>query len=163
MVKISSKRPNEIWHKQEFVGGKSCQITALLNVNTAIWQVFELVENQTAWWEIGLFWRVFHHRGLLTGHIRHTAVGHHGLHGRLSTDRVSIALAWSHALFIFFDENPVSVSPVNIKRKNGMLSFCFYLYYWLAIIYNSSLFSEKNMYVLHYTRYLLTTIEYVNC
>ena len=32
---------NEIWHKQEFEGGKSCQIIALLNVNTAIWQVFE--------------------------------------------------------------------------------------------------------------------------
>ena len=78
---------------------------------------FELIENRTFWWEIGLFWRNFYHRGLLTGHIRHTAVGHHGLHGRLSTDRVSIALAWSHALFIFFDENPVSVSPVN-KQKN---------------------------------------------
>ena len=47
-------------YKQEFEGGKSCQIIALLNVNTAIWQVFELVENRTAWWEIGLFWRVFH-------------------------------------------------------------------------------------------------------
>ena len=45
MVKISSKRLNEIW--QEFEGGKSCQIIALLNVNTAIWQVFELVENRT--------------------------------------------------------------------------------------------------------------------
>ena len=33
-----------------------------LHVNIAIWQVFELVENRTAWWEIGLFWRVFHHR-----------------------------------------------------------------------------------------------------
>ena len=62
MVKISSKRPKKIWHKQEFEGGKSCQIIALLNVNTVIWQVFELVENRTVWWEIGLFWRVFHHR-----------------------------------------------------------------------------------------------------
>ena len=62
MVKISSKRPNEIWYKQEFEGGKSCQIIALLNVNTAIGQVFELVENRTALWEIGLSWRVFHHR-----------------------------------------------------------------------------------------------------
>ena len=59
--KISSKRPNKIWHKQEFEGGKSCQIMALLNVNTAIWQVFELVENRTVCWEIGLFWQVFHH------------------------------------------------------------------------------------------------------
>ena len=65
MVKISSKRPNWIWHKQEFEGGKSCQIFALLNVNTAIWQVFDLVENQIACWEIGLFWRAFHHRVLL--------------------------------------------------------------------------------------------------
>ena len=32
MVKISSKRPNEIWHRQEFEGGKSCLIIALLNV-----------------------------------------------------------------------------------------------------------------------------------
>ena len=35
---------------------------ALLHINTAIWQVFELVENRTVWWEIGLFWRNFHHR-----------------------------------------------------------------------------------------------------
>ena len=36
MVKISSKRSNETWHLQEFEGDKSCQIIALLNVNTAI-------------------------------------------------------------------------------------------------------------------------------
>ena len=59
LIKTSEWNP---WYKQEFEGGKSCQIIALLNVNTAIWQVFELVENRTAWWEIGLFWRVFHHR-----------------------------------------------------------------------------------------------------
>ena len=50
-------------YKQEFEGEKSCQINALLNVNTDIWQDFELVENRTVWWEIGLFWRNFHHRG----------------------------------------------------------------------------------------------------
>ena len=32
--------------------------------NTAIWQVFELVENRTAWSEIRLSWRIFHHRVL---------------------------------------------------------------------------------------------------
>ena len=34
-------------YKQELEGEKSCQINALLNVNTAIWKGFGLVENRT--------------------------------------------------------------------------------------------------------------------
>ena len=53
-----------VWHKefgpaQNILGPVKGQG---INVNTAIWQVFELVENRTVWWEIGLFWRNFHHR-----------------------------------------------------------------------------------------------------
>ena len=48
--------------KQEFEGGKSCQIIALSNV-IRFWVIYlnsrTLLENQIIWWEIGLFWRVF--------------------------------------------------------------------------------------------------------
>ena len=53
------KSRQNVWMKSDI--SKSCQIIALLNVNTVIWQVFELVGNRTVWWEIGLFWQVFHH------------------------------------------------------------------------------------------------------
>ena len=55
---VNSQRNSTRWWKslqnvriksdifEEFEGGKSCQIIALLNVNTAIWQVFGLVENR---------------------------------------------------------------------------------------------------------------------